>query len=567
MSGLYFFIFILGLALFKIEANVGRIEDYLLIGDFSAAAREAACFEKEKEVSTGDISVILRAYALAGHEEEWFALFDKISSGSNDDLPFFRTCLEDFCWGILRRGFSDSSNTVRTISVLASGMAGDVRAGRFLKQMLEDDSDLVRYLSVNTVAHYPNTDLKRKLLQVIRSDPASFVRIGAYAVTAQLNLSEAVPDLIRVLNDKTVIENEKRAALKALAVLEGDLGLTSVHHLLSLRDSGLLSCGIINLKRPDDSEDRLLNLLACETEDVKIEVLRTAMLMGKTFLLNSPKLLEEVRKIAVGSHCPRSIISSAALLTLADDREGYALLEKYLVSDNPIHSGMAAGFIPCLGKKGLGLASLHLSRIKDLRTKVDLALSLLLFRTEVESAGNVIKEFLSLHKHNLRTFGSENIFFPDDEGMSRPGDYNNFLGFKFINLLMVCRYSNTHEVFAEFLSVRNPGGFGLFSRIFWEDEESLDFKDFLEKICDHPSYAVRLEGVLSSLSLKDNEAVFKKSIELYRKGGWQEKIAVLEALAVYGGKRSVPFLLSCCKESMPSVKTAAAGALFMVLKK
>lgn len=67
------------------------------------------------------------------------------------------------------------------------------------------------------------------------------------------------------------------------------------------------------------------------------------------------------------------------------------------------------------------------------------------------------------------------------------------------------------------------------------------------------------------MSEKNSESLHE-AMQLYPESRWQDKLAILEGIAFSENTEGVDFLLECCYHEPPSLRCAAAGALFALFK-
>lgn len=71
---------------------------------------------------------------------------------------------------------------------------------------------------------------------------------------------------------------------------------------------------------------------------------------------------------------------------------------------------------------------------------------------------------------------------------------------------------------------------------------------------------------LQTLAKKKDQESLHALLQFYPKSRWQDKLAILESLAFSENLDALPFLLECCLNESPSLRSAAAGAIFALYK-
>ncbi|WP_213318623.1 HEAT repeat domain-containing protein [Chlamydiifrater volucris] len=518
----------------------------------------------------------LKSLAAQGNFSAWSEEYFRLSL-VYPELRESRDVLEHFCSEVLKRGFKDSSYTVRCLSLLASGMAGDFRLVPCILEALDDDNYYVRGLAVQVASHYPTDVVRKEIARIAFSDRSSFVRSLAYHSCAELGMREILPKLFSVASNRLLVASERREAVKAIAGLVEAEEFQRCISESSLSDieMALFVCEFSLNHDVDDIFAVFRDYLNHSCLDVKKAVLSVAVRKGKNTLSKEKDFLSRVRELVKEGFSKEIVYAGAAVLFFVDDPLGEEILSQGLCSASSRDCELASEALASLGVYGKNLAKAHLSSVCSRKSIVDLATILLVNRESVEDAGNAILSFLqsserqvSSSTRNLLCLGEEKSFHcPDSFNQSSLQETRDLeLGLRLVRLVILSGYSKSREVLQSFASERRLFQGGHFLGMFIEDGAEEETELFLAKMVEDKNFSMQLEAALLQLRLYGTAHVLQKVTTMYTNCSWHEKLEIIESIAVSRNRSAIPFLVIGCQESLPTLRVACAGAIFYLLK-
>ncbi|MEF9496553.1 MULTISPECIES: HEAT repeat domain-containing protein [Chlamydia] len=538
------------------------LRQHLLIHDFPEAIKEAKILLSSCECTLPEIRLALKAFAQGKDYATWSQEFNKCCQ-HYPQLAKDRDTLEDFAQQILCDGISHPSMTVRAVSILAIGLARDFRLVPLVLSSLSDDSVVVRTLALQVVLQYGTQSLKDAVYKIARHDESMQVRITAYQIAAMLDIEELLPYLQERANNKLIDGEERREAWKASLMLTPQLLTGS--KVKEDMDQALFACELLRHEGDGKDEDVLLDLLSIQYPEIQETALRAALACGRRVSCESRKIADQVRHIAQTSPFPKVRLQAAAILYLQGDPLGEELLVKGLQSPFVSICEAASAAVCSLGIRGKDLANNYLHIVTSRKAAANLAILLLVSRTNIEKAGDVIADFICDPEMcwAIEQFLWDSQWNPKSAALPLYFDMvKREISRKLIRLLAVAKYSNVKKVTEDFLSNRQQQGWSFFSGVFWEEGDEQSAQVWTAD----KSFSSKLESTLAALCQKKNNESLYKAKGLYPKSRWQDKLAILEGIAFSENTEAVDFLLECCYHETPSLRSAAAGALFALFK-
>lgn len=533
----------------------------LLIRNFSVATQEAQDLLSSSDYSLEQARLALRALARGKEYALWRRAFTCCQK-RYPQLSRDRNVLEDFAQQILIDGSCHPSLTVRALSVLVMGLAGDFRFTPWIASSLNDDSVVVRTLALQVVLAYGSKDLKEAVSYIARHDDAMQVRIMAYHVAAILGIEELLPYLQEQAHNPLIDGEERRAAWKASRRFSSQK--ISVAAVLDDLDHAVVACELL-LKGEEEYEEHVVrDLLAIPYPEVQEMALRVLLSCGREICGSSLPILHQVSAMAQTSPIPKVSFQAAAVLYLYGDPVGKELLTLGLSSPYVAVCEAASEAVCSLGIRGTEIASTYLSRVVSRKAAVNLAILLLVSRENIEQAGDVIADFIS----DPEMCWAIEHFLWDAPWLlqAAPSGYTDMISQeiirKLIRLLSVAQYSKVHQVTRDVLAERQHQGWSFFSGLFWEEGD--EYTPTTWNV--NENFATQLEAVLSTLCREKTPESLQQAMSFYPQSGWQDKLTILEAIAFSENLNAVEFLLECCYCETPSLRSAAAGALLALLK-
>ncbi|ETF37825.1 hypothetical protein CpecS_0516 [Chlamydia pecorum VR629] len=490
----------------------------------------------------------------------WFSSFQTCCQ-RYPSLVKDRDVMEDFGLQILESGIRHSSVTVRAVSVLAVGLARDFRLEPVLLRGFRDDSVVVRTLALQVAAAYGSERLKREINLLARRDDSVHVRITAYQVAAALHMKELSSWLHERIRNPCIDGEERREAFRVLLTLEDQSWDTQ--EFQEGLDQALFACEMLLRSEAPKNCSRFLELLSMEHPEVQEAVL-FAMLACHREVTFDEECLSRVRNLAKGSPFPKVQLQAAAVLYIHEDPLGQQLLMEGLRSSSSSVCEAASVALCSLGVRAAPLAREALSSVSFRRASANLAVLLLVCREDVENAGDILAEYLE----NPEMCWAIQHFLWDArwglhvEGFPLYADLiKREIRKKLIHLLTMAHYSQSRAVATKFLTGQQQG-WSFFSGVFWEEGD----EKTSEMFSHNDSYLSQFEYALADFGQKKDQESLHALLQFYPKSRWQDKLAILESLAFSENLDALPFLLECCLNESPSLRSAAAGAIFALYK-
>ncbi|ANH78279.1 HEAT repeat domain-containing protein [Candidatus Chlamydia sanziniae] len=533
-----------------------------MIQDFSEASQEGLRILHTKSYSYLQAKLILKAFVHQRAFDRWFISFEKCQQ-RYPELIHDRDVLEELGMGVLYEGIEHSSVTVRAISVLSLGLARDFRLVPLVLRSLNDDSAVVRAFALQVAAQYGTESLKQAISKIARHDDSIHVRMTAYQVAVLLQIHELLPFLNQQAINPLIDGQERREAWKAsleLAPQFFDATITK-----NDIDQALFTCEMLRTSSSPKGNKLFLELLSIQHPEVQETILQTALTCSREISLDNKELLSAVYHLALASPFPKVRLQAAAFLHLQGVPLGHDLLVEGLLSPSLMISEVASAALCSLGIHGAPLAKEYLSSVVSRKAAANLAILLLVSRQDIEKAGNTIANYLT---NPEMCWAIEHFLW--DTRWNLQGNtlllYSDMvkheIGRKLIRLLAITRYSQVKAVTAAFLAGQQEQGWSFFSGIFWEEGDV----QTSESLTTDVSFAAKLEGALATLCQKKDRNSLQRVVALYSDSRWQDKLAILEGIAFSENIDAVSFLLDCCRQETPSLRSAAAGALFALFK-
>lgn len=536
--------------------SASPLHQYVLVQDWEHAKEEARRILDSPSSSLPLVRLSLKAYLLSKEYSLWASAFSRCCH-LHPDLRHDRDVLEDFSIQVLSDGMSHSSFSVRAVSVLAIGMARDFRLVPLLARALYDDSMMVRSLALQVVLLYGSESLKEAVQDLACHDGSMYVRMTAYQVAAALEMTSMIPFLeARVRDSHSVDDIERKEVGRALCLLTKHPCDQAISNEI---EQAIHLCERIKEGREHPQEQVMLDLLQLPSPEVQEQVLLTLLTCGRGLFAQAKPVQELVLSLAKSSPFPKVRLQAAAVLYLHENPLGETLLVQGLCSQQASVCEAASEAVCSLGIHGTSLAQSYLSSVTT-KAAMNLAILLLVSRQHVEAAGDVVARYMVQPE---MCWAIEHFLF--DKSVARYPDllplYSDVLlkkevGRKLIRLLVLAQYSQVKKVTTQFLLGKSQEK-RFFSHVLAEEGlEQMQEDKGVE------NFASRLEDVLSSLGQRGESQAIQDAIELYTQSRWQDKLAILEALALSENLEATEFLLSCCQKELPSLRVAAAGALF-----
>lgn len=538
------------------------IHQYICVQEFDQASKIGVELLNSDAYSQDDVRIILHSFVLAKQYELWMRMLQKCqikypNLGTNRDI------LEDFAQQILSDGMMHPSTTVRAMTILSVGLAGDFRLVPLVIVGLKDDHELIRILSLQVSLQYGTEPLKQIIYSLAKEDESIQVRVMAYQVAALLGIQRLAPYLQKCSSDVCVDGVERREAWKA------SFALTSFLEDLTAKGDVEQLGFICDLLRMDESyrdPEIFLDLLAAPYPEIQEHALLTLTSCCQKEPYTQESFVASIQHIAKTSPFVKIRLQAAAILYLQGDVWGKEVLIRHLQSSFASVCEAASEVICSLGAKGKDLAQQFLPTLVSQKASVNLAILLLVCRDDVERSGDIIAKFLV----NPEFCWAVDYFLFDNRLQIQESQmyslYSHMIkreiGRRLIRLLALSKYSKVKQVTTEFLSNEQQQGWSFFSGVFWEEGDEQES----ESLKTTHTFATQLEAVLAALHQKKDDVSIQEAIHLYASSRWQDKLTILESIAFSENTTAIPFLLEHMFRESPSLQSALAGVIFALFK-
>nr|WP_236558943.1 HEAT repeat domain-containing protein [Chlamydia sp. 17-3921] len=503
---------------------------------------------------------MLKAFAQQKDLDLWSSSFRSCCQ-RYPELSKNRDIIEDLGLEIISSGIKHPSVTVRAMSILSTGLARDFRLEHILLQGFHDDSAIVRALSLQMSLQYGSENLKRAIEFLARNDDSVHVRMTAYKIAALLHIDSLASWLRTQATNGFLDGEERREALRAL------LRLTSQplekYVFQENIDQALFICEMLRHQDYPKNSEEFSTLISISHPEVQEAVLLAALACRREISFDS-EFIQSVRNLAISSPFPKVQLQAAAFLYLSKDPLGCRLLVEGLQSPSSTACEAASVAVCSLGVHGIPLAKDHVSSVISRKASANLAVLLLVSREDIETSGKIIADYLENPEMcwAIKHFLWETQCNLQIETLPHYADMmKREIGRKLMHLLIVSHYSQAKAIATKFL-IGQQQGWSFFSSIFWEEGDEQTSESFISDV----SFAAQFEGALAEFCQKKDFESLQTLLNFFSKSRWQDKLAIIEGIAFSENFEALPFLLECCFKETPSLRSAAAGALFALYK-
>ena len=560
--------FLLGLApllLFsplQLEA-MPKIQALLIVKDFKQAANECEMLLREdpKQERIWECYLEALGYLRDAH---------RFSLAWKEYLTHFpakeRRILELGAWGILEQGSHSSSPMIRIATLFGAALSNDAKGIVMLAEALQDSNAAVRATTVHLAGRMRDDLLKTKIFTSFFKERDFRVKVELILALGQMQIHEARPHLLALMEDLDAQTEERLAAIEALVSLEENASLDQVNLFAKSKRAGfrLLACQLASHFYLQEAEEILLTLLQDPVADVRFFSLQTLGYLGLGHKIEGLEryLYDPNREVAV---------AAAWVLLLRGDQRGEVFLKQAIQSSDASLSRLAASTLQVSGSKGFNLANELISAPLDPFSKLSVALALALEKTKRSEACTAMAEVLkqSQDRWSSQSKGMFEWMEPSLASLNStlPGEReieNIQMRLNCLNLLSLFHYENVKEALTALLEEK-LWGVSAGASVLLLTEGDAEGIDQVRTLLKSKEVKVRTQAALIlALWGKDEEAISSLE-EIYPKATRELKEKILEGLGGIGSSHSIPFLAEQMKDSSPILRILAASSLLQCL--
>jgi HEAT repeat protein len=546
------------------ELYARRLQAHLLIGDVESANTEARSALKQYPEDALVYEWAIKSFAAAGEETEMMDAWEKFH-GLVGEKAFHQDLLEEMCWSFLKKGKSSSSLSTQVIAILGAAMARDMRAVPFLLAGLRHSNAKIRAISLELAAVYGDYPLREEICRLFRTEKILEVKIRAIEALGELEIEEALSELIHCVASPKTGPKEKLAAIKAIVSMRDQIGKEELQSLAISKRAGLreLACEVISHCCLDE-EDAILRLLIRDPHpDVAAAALKTWGLLGK-------KATEEVKELAVAKN-PQVGIAASWVWLIDHPDEGEKAMLKWIEHDQDFVRALAAAAVASSGSYGMPFAKELMEKSDDLYVKANLALGLASQREAVEEISATLEQALRDCKDKWM-FTEEGLFralvksdLNHDPAIANfPEVMNQTTRLEILNLLAILEAPMALDAIKDFLKERDWGVTGLAAEtLLGEGDESAI--ELVRSLLDEADLEVRTEAALVLATWAKDYTAVPILIDVYSKADRQKQLKILESLGRIGDRQALPFLLLRLKDPSLIIRMVAACVIIQTL--
>lgn len=542
-----------------------RLHCLLVLGCDDAAIHESSRLLRSGNFSVSEACLILQSLSKSRRYDDWFKAY-QCCIEKYPQLTYDRDVLEHLGRSILEDGSYHSSAMVRAMSLSVAGFVRDARLLSVCHRGFVDDSILVRTLALQLATMYGDEESKHLVVQTIRDDPSSSVRKTAYQAAVALRLFDAVPQLLCRFEDQNLDAEEREDALQAwITLTRQTASRPSEKELSCTRHGAALRCEMMVQGLLPWDGTVLLGFLSSHDTHIIKSALQGLLFCEVGSLPEGEAIIALVQ--ALSKHTlPEVKFKAATVLHVLGERSGTDMLHDGLRSSSDhLHQIIAENLVD-LGLLAVPWAQQYIGIISSEQAKFDMAILLLLGRESIEEAGDVVSRHLSqpYFSYGIRKFLMSSSWDATYESL-RPvtGVFmHKEIVHQLIRLLIQSGYSKACAVLEQVVADRLDQDRYMFFYDLWEEGKSTSYLSQAKS-----TMLDRLVCSLIHLATHSDSDSLEEVMRLYPECSWTDRVHILEALACYGHPGLMPFILKCCCcENLATLRVAAAGAVFALLR-
>lgn len=553
------------------ETIVARVHGHMIIKDYHSACSDARVGTTLFPQSQAVWKVYIKALAKAGEEKKMVSCWQEFKRNFPEEETD-RDLLESLAWGVIDRGASSSSPTIRLFSMLGAFFSQDSKGIVILRKCLCDSNSFLRSAALQLSSHLGDASLRDEAVRLFKHDSNWNVRLSAIKALGAMKIREARPALIEILAAKGSTAEEKSTAIQALVEMSNEIDRNELIKLLQSKHSGLrlLACELIAADAKEEDASLLFPLLRDHHADVRAATLQAlGIIRVQAFASDAI-----VKLIQPHAEDPNPNVSTAAawLLMLHDPVKGKQAFTPLLFHESQDVRLMAAGALTATGKNGVSLVLEVFEKSQDDFVKMNLALALISQRTEIPLACTTLYQGLSQQSHGRWMWKKQGIFralAPSDVGFdesipNHPETVNQLTRLEILNILAFMHDPHAQQAIKAFLSERKWGVSGMAAvLLLTEGDDSA--VDIVQDLLNDPDAQVRIQAAIILALWGQGESAVHVLHDMYPKADRELKEKILESIGKVGSPSSLPFLVSLLNEPYQTLRIIAAAALLECL--
>lgn len=535
-----------------------RIENHLIIHDYSAAVKEALAIQKDYPESLAAQEAALKAHARAGNEEEALKAYDDWRSLSDGKTP--RRIHEELAWGAIGKGEKSASPMVRLVATLAAFWGQDARGVKVIERRLADKNSIVRGAAAEVASKLPDECLKTAVLKRLNEEPEWEVRIALLQGVGRMKIKSMKPRLIAIIADSKYSLEEKGAATEALLELLETIPRSELLELARSDRASLraLTAEIITCLHIKESTDILWEL----AQDCRAEV-RAQAAMGLGVLREPirPQLLTllDDREFHVG-------LTAAYAILLNGSHQADGWIKKYLQSSTLEQGRLVAAMLAASGEYGQPLAKELRLQSPDFYVRMNLALAIL----DADALG-LIYEGVTANTERWGR-GKKGIFRPLEPSKevhkplvpNWPEQVNKQTRIEVLNLLAIKEHPKALSAVRNFLKEKGWGLAGITSILLLTEGDE-GSPELVRELLKDPDADIRLQAALILSRWDPSEEMGPILTQNYEALSREKKEMVLQAMGDIGDKDALDFLVREMSSPHASMRLIASASLLKSL--
>jgi HEAT repeat protein len=469
--------------------------------------------------------------------------------------------LETLSWSVLRKYSHSSYPKLRFFSLMGAAFCQDVSGVKIVEHMLDDTTDALRAVAVKAAASYRDEKLKKKLLMMCEKDSSQEVRCLCVEALGALEVKEALPHLMHILNEEHVNPELMLAAVKALVHLYDPIEVKDAQKLLLSTRAGLRELGarLMAFQNMDKDCEILYPLLNDPHPVVRIAAVETLTFLKK-------KIPENLLPTQKDQNLALLLDWHYALFTPNLTKD---LLSKHIYSNDMALRRHAASLIANSHLAASSFASDVMIHTKDPFIALSLARGQITHRKEIFKAAEVVHQKLEEIQEPISfldsIFASEVVPFAQLKKMMPASERKKedlLTRLQLIRMLAIIKYEKTDDLLKRFLKEKSFVGSAISLSL---QEMGEDMGVSLDHLLEDEDKKIQLQAACILASFGEKEKACDKLLELYKECDREKKLSILEAIASLQDKRCLPFLVQELHASHPTLRILAAAAILKTL--
>ncbi len=559
------------LPLIAISTEERKIQAYLHIGDSGRSIEEAKQWVHAQPDQPASYQALLYALGQAGRIDsmyvEWKAFALRFPKEAYDP-----SLLEHLCWDVLKKGRDSSVLTSRILATIGAALSQDAFAVNFLLEALRDSNVTLRQVGIELASLLGDAPLKMEILSLLKTEKQPTIRIKLMEAIGRLKIEDARDDLLRMVEQKQIAAEERKAARVALLALSEGEEMVQIERLAHDARAALRQLAAEWLgAHASPNGVALLAELVCDSHiDVIAAALRSIGQLRVKEVGGVPVC--DIASPLASHPDPLVGITASWLLLLHDRRTGEQAFTPWISHGKEEVRAMAAAAIAATGPYGLRLALQLFEQTTDSYLLMNLAPLLIRQRVNAQDACRIFDHVLRHCPEQLMI--EQRGFNPivrsrlthQSEVVNYPEVMNQTIRLQMCNLLAILEYPQAVDVLRSFLKKTSYDLTGIAAEMYLEEGDELAF-DQVRALLQDPDETVQLEAALVLATWAKEATAFPYLIDRYHSADRHTKIRILEALGRAGNTDLAPFLMSRFEESSLNLRIIAAAVLLQCLNR